>query len=287
MINKKKLTKKGWVVRISLYLILVTLAVILLFPYVFMVMRGLMTNTRFKSPDMHIFPDTFMFLNYVKAFSSGGYFRPLLNSLMVCAIVGIATPLSSLLAAFAFARIKWFGRNVVFALVLSTLMLPGIVTQVPLFVMYNSFGMLDTLYPLYVPSILFGGAMNIFLARQFLISHPTELYESARIDGASTFKQFISIAIPLSKAIFIYIGISAVIGAWGDYYTPSIYTLTSEGPKTFAYALFKNLNSNYDNIDHPEWIFAACTVLSIVPGVLYAVFQKYLVQGIATAGLKG
>ncbi len=284
--HKHKLSGRTIVGNGCLYVFLVALAVVFLFPYAFMVCRGLMTNTRFAAPVMHFFPDRIKLSNYVHAFNEGGFGMPLVNSLWLCLLTSVLTAVSSLVPAYAFTRLKWIGKNVMFAFMMATVMLPGIATQVPLYVMYSQFGMLNTFFPLFVPNLLFGGAMNVFLARQFLLSHPNEMYESATIDGAGPFRSFLSITIPLSKTIFLYIAVSVFMGMWGDYYTPSIYITLDSAPKTFALALYQSLWSQ-NNIAHPEWTFSACTVLSVTPTVLYAVFQKYLVQGIATAGIKG
>lgn len=273
--------------RVLLYAFMVVLGLILAFPFVFMVFRGLMTTSRFSDSVMHVFPDKFVFSNYINAFGSGGYGLPLLNSLWLYVLISVVTPFSALVSAYAFVRCDWIGKRFIFAVMMATTMLPGVVTQVPLYVMYNNKGMLNTYLPLFLPNFFFGGAMNIFLGRQFMISHPKETYESATIDGAGTFRSFLYIGLPLCKTLYIYFAITFFISGWGDYYTPSIYLKNIEtSGVTFALALYKNLWSD-ENLVHPEYVFSACTIISIVPLVLYAVFQKYLVQGIATAGLKG
>ena len=270
-----------------LYLFLIALGAVFVFPYVFMISRGLMTAQRAEDVIMHFFPDRVMFSNYIHAFADGGYGMPLVHSLWLSALNAFAVPFSSLLAAYAFTRLNWIGKKFIFAFMLGTVMLPGVVTQVPLYVMYNDFGMLNTYLPLFLPNLLFGGAMNVFLARQFMLSQPAEVFESASIDGAGPFRSFVTIAMPLSKTIVIYLAVSVFMGVWGDYYTPSIYLKQVESAmRPFAYALYRNLWSD-ENLYHPEYIFSACTILSLVPTLCYAFFQKYLVQGISTVGLKG
>lgn len=111
----------------------------------------------------------------------------LVNSLIVCLIVCVSTPLATLLASYAFARLEWIGKNTVFAVMMVTALLPSIVTQVPLYVLYNDMGLTNTLFPLFLPGLFFAGAMNVFLARQFLLGVPKELEESAKLDGANAF----------------------------------------------------------------------------------------------------
>lgn len=284
--EKTRRIKKG-LGRGALYLLLVLLGVVFLFPYLFMICRGLMTTQRFNDSVMHFFPDRIMLINYAEAFGAGGYGLPLVNSIWLCALNAAAIPLASVVAAYAFTRLKWIGKKFVFAFMMATVMLPGVVTQVPLYVMYNDFGLLNTYFPLFLPNLLFGGAMNVFLARQFMVSCPSAMYESAEIDGAGPFRSFVYIALPLSKTILIYLAVTVFMGVWGDYYTPSVYLKNVEpSARTFAYALYRNLWSD-ENLLHPEYIFSACTILSLVPTLLYAFFQKYLVQGVATAGIKG
>lgn len=286
LIKKQKVAVKI-VKRVLLYAFMVILGLILAFPFFLMVSRGLMTTERFSDAVMHVFPDKIMLSNYIKAFGSGGYGLPLLNSLWLYVLISVVTPFTSLISAYAFVRCDWLGKKAVFALMMATSMLPGVTTQVPLYVMYNNMGMLNTYWPLFLPNFFFAGAMNVFLGRQFMVSHPKETYESATIDGAGTFRSFIYICLPLCKTLYIYFGISFFIAGWGDYYTPSIFLKnidTSGVP--FALALYRNLWSD-KNIVHPEYVFSACTIISLVPLVLYAVFQKYLVEGIAMAGIKG
>lgn len=272
--------------RTFLYLFLIALGIILLIPFVFMINRGLMTNERFTDTVMHYFPDKLEFSNFVNAFKEGSYGLPLVNSLWLCVLNAVAVPFVSLLPAYAFAKLEWIGKKFVFAFMMFTAMLPSIVTQVPLYVLYNDLGMLNTFLPLFLPSLLFTGAMNVFLTRQFLLGQPKELEESAIIDGANPFVRFITISAPLCKPILMYLGITTFISTWGDYYTPSIYITSEDAQRTFALELY-NATWSQTNIAHPEWIFTAATVLTMVPAVLFAFFQKYLVQGIATAGIKG
>ncbi len=269
-----------------MYFFLVLIAVILLFPYVFMLNRGLMSNEWILDSYMHYWTDGLHFSNYVAAFRDGGYGMPLVYSIAVCAIVFVSTPFASMLAAYAFAKLEWIGRSFVFSVMMVTALLPGIVTQIPLYVLYNDLGMTNTLLPLFLPGIFFSGAMNVFLTRQFLMSVPREMEESAKLDGANALVRCFVICMPLCAPILIYLGVSAFIAAWGDYLTPSMYNNSTDAPYTLAYALY-DMTGRETNSVHPEWIFAAATITSLVPTILFTVFQKYLIEGVQTAGLKG
>lgn len=284
-INEKNRVR-ATVAKAVMYFFLVLIAVILLYPYGFMLNRGLMTNEWILDSYMHYWTDGFRFMNYVEAFRDGGYGMPLVYSIIVCAIVFVSTPLASMLAAYAFSKLEWIGKNLIFSLMMLTALLPGIVTQIPLYVLYNDLGMTNTLLPLFLPGIFFAGAMNVFLTRQFLMSVPREMEESAKLDGANALMRCFIICMPLCAPILIYLGVSAFIASWGDYLTPSMYNNSTDAPYTLAYALY-DMTSRKTNSAHPEWIFAAATITSLVPTILFTVFQKYLIEGVQTAGLKG
>lgn len=272
--------------RAFFYILLILLAAVFLFPYVFMINRGLMSNEWILDTKMHYFSDGLHFENYALAFSDGGYGMPLLYSILVCAITFVSVPVTSLMAGYAFARLEWMGKKFIFALMMLTALIPAIVTQVPLFVLYNSLRLTNTLLPLFLPSLFFAGAMNVFLTRQFLMGVPRELEESALLDGAGPLKRCFAICAPMCKPILIYLAINTFIAVWGDYYTPSIYNTSEDAPFTLAYALYF-MTSRETNSLHPEWIFAAATIMSVVPAALFGCFQRYLIEGIATVGIKG
>lgn len=272
--------------RAFFYVLLILLAAVFLFPYVFMINRGLMSNEWILDTKMHYFSDGLHFENYALAFSDGGYGMPLLYSILVCAITFVSVPVTSLMAGYAFARLEWMGKKFIFALMMLTALIPAIVTQVPLFVLYNSLRLTNTLLPLFLPSLFFAGAMNVFLTRQFLMGVPRELEESALLDGAGPLKRCFAICAPMCKPILIYLAINTFIAVWGDYYTPSIYNTSEDAPFTLAYALYF-MTSRETNSLHPEWIFAAATIMSVVPAALFGCFQRYLIEGIATVGIKG
>ena len=234
-----------------MYFFLVLIAVILLFPYVFMLNRGLMSNEWILDSYMHYWTDGLHFSNYVAAFRDGGYGMPLVYSIAVCAIVFVSTPFASMLAAYAFAKLEWIGRSFVFSVMMVTALLPGIVTQIPLYVLYNDLGMTNTLLPLFLPGIFFSGAMNVFLTRQFLMSVPREMEESAKLDGANALVRCFVICMPLCAPILIYLGVSAFIAAWGDYLTPSMYNNSTDAPYTLAYALY-DMTGRETNSVHPN-----------------------------------
>jgi multiple sugar transport system permease protein len=284
--TKKPLNVGKIVGKTLFYAFAILLALALIFPYIFMINRGLMSNAYITKLETRFWTDGLHFVNYLNAFRDGNYGGPLLWSLVVCTISGLSAPLTAYIAGYAFAKLEWIGKKFLFSLMMLTALVPSIVTQVPLFVLYTNLGLLDTLWPLFLPGLFFGGAPGVFLMRQFLLSVPKELEESAVIDGANVFRRAFQICAPMCMPVLIYMGVGAFMGAWGDFLTPSIYNTGENKFWTFAYALYYNQGSEVNSL-HPEWIFAAATVLSIVPLVLFAAFQKHLIGGIATVGLKG
>ena len=235
---------------------------------------------------MHFWTDGIHLRNYIEAFRDGGYGVPLLNSFIVGIIVAIFTPLSAFLPAYAFAKLDWIGKKTAFSLMMLTTLLPGIVTQVPMYVLYNDLGLTNSLFPLFLPCLFFSGAMNVFLIRQFLLGIPKEMEESAKLDGANAFVRCFKICAPLCTPIIIYMAVNGFGAIWGDYLTLSMYNNRSDAPVTLAYALYQ-MTGKETNSAHPEWIFAAATIMSLVPTATFIAFQKYLIEGVATAGLKG
>lgn len=206
------------------------------------------------------------------------------NTLIIelLALPGIV--LTSALAGYSFSRLRWPGRNFTFGLLLATLMLPAAVTLVPIFIGWARLGAIDTFAPLVIPGWFGGGVFNIFLFRQFFLTIPRELEDAAKIDGASHFRIFWTIMLPLVKPALAVVSIFTFIGLWNDFFGPIIY-LNSNANYTVSLglALFK---SQYLT----KWnLMMAATVISIIPLIiLFAVFQKQILEGAnLTSGLKG
>ena len=273
--------------RVVLYLVLLLLACFFLFPFFVMFCLSILTDGEVVQQVLFSPSGVIEIGNYVSILTFGSdYLRYLWNTLQVSLILAVGIPIASSLCAFGFAKLNFHGRDVMYSIVLGTLMIPSVVTLVPLYVLYSGFGWINTLYPLWVPSLFGGGATNIFLLRQFMKGIPNDLISAAKIDGASLFRIYLTICMPLCAPILIYLGVSAFIASWGDYLTPSMYNNSTDAPYTLAYALY-DMTSRETNSVHPEWIFAAATITSLVPTILFTVFQKYLIEGVQTAGLKG
>ena len=235
--NQKALREK-YIGRGFMYAFLILLSVLFLFPYFFMINRGFMSNERISSAYMYYFSDGLHFENFLLAFSDGGYMMPLLRSVLVGLITAVSTALTTLIASYAFARMEWIGKDFLFGFLMMLAIVPGIVTQVPLFVLYTQFNLIDTLYPLFLPGLFFPGIMNVFLMRQFMLGLSKEVEESAMLEGAGYLCRCFVICAPLCKPMLIYLAVSSFMAVWGDFYTPSVYMPGEDAPFTFAARLF-------------------------------------------------
>jgi len=206
----------------------------------------------------------------------------LVNTLIITVGACLGVTLSSSLVAFAFARLRFPGRDILFLLCLATLMVPSQVTMIPTFVLFKSLGWYDTFYPLIVPAWLGGGAYNIFLMRQFFMSIPYEMDEAAKIDGCSDFGVFWRILLPLCKPALVTVAVFSFVFNWNDFLNPLIY-LDSNSKKTLALGL-TNFVSLYAQDYH--LLMAASLLISIPLALMFLIGQRYFIQGIATTGLK-
>lgn len=214
------------------------------------------------------------------AVSFGQFLR---NTLLVCLLGGFGAVLSNAIIAYGFAKIRWRGRDTIFALTLATMMIPFPVLMVPLYGVFKSLGWIGTLQPLWVPAF-FGSAFNIFLMRQFFRTIPEELSEAARIDGCSEWGIFWRIILPLSKPVLAVVALFHFLWAWNDFLGPLLY-LTRKHTFTLAVAL-QNYQSQAGGVQwHHLMAASAVVVLPII--VLFFFTQKTFIKGIATTGLKG
>ena len=223
--------------------------------------------------------------NYTDVATLIPFGRYLFNTTVVTGLVLLGTLLSCSLVAYGFSRIQFRGRDVLFALCLSTMMLPGQVTMIPLYIMFARIGWVDTLWPLIVPSF-FGTPFYIFLLRQFFLTIPREYDEAARLDGAGTLRIYWSIILPLARPALITVALFTFIGTWNDFFTPLIY-INSPEQATLTLGL-NMLKSQIVGTGMTQWhllMAAACMVM--IPNILLFAFgQKYLVKGISMGGLR-
>ncbi len=215
--------------------------------------------------------------------TDAGFLTFLANTLIVCVLGVVGTVLSNALIAYGFARIRWRGRDVFFAITLATMMVPFPVLMVPLYGIFKELGWIGTLLPLWVP-YWFGSAFNIFLMRQFFLTIPEELSEAARIDGASEWKIFWRVILPLSRPVLAVAALFHFLHAWNDFLGPLLY-ITRKSGFTLALAL-QNFQSQQGGVQwHHLMAASLVTVLPVI--VVFFLAQKTFIQGIATTGSKG
>lgn len=276
--NTKKIISK-----VILYLIVVSLSVVFVFPFIWMFRSSFMNIGQiFRMPPEWI-PNPFSLDGYKETVLETPLFRYALNTLIILIFGTIGTLLTASMAAYAFSRVVWRGRDLIFSIILSSMMLPTFVTLIPQFTMWNSLGLYDTFAPLIIPGFLGGGAFNIFLLRQFFMTIPRELDESAFIDGATHLQVFTKIMIPLCKSSFVVVGIFSFIFYWNDFFNPLIY-LSSSQHFTLSIGLQQMIGQYSTKWD----VLMAASTIVLVPCLLVFSFgQKYLLEGIAMTGIKG
>ena len=268
-------------------IIMIIIGAILIFPYFYMVMKSLMSEIEVVDPNLKIFPSVAQWNNYIRLFSEDGYFKATLNSLFVIVFNILATCFSATMIAYSFAKLKWKGRNLMFILMMFTMMLPAVATQIPLYVMYSKLGWIDTLWPLTIPNLFGGGASYIFLLRQYMMGIPHDMEDAAKVDGASPFRIYWNIILPNCKPILIYIAVTIFMTNWGDYYGPLVYMTSSDAPLTLAYLIFKKATESDASIQLAAVRMAGGVFMTIVPAVVFGIFQRQLTDGVLTAGKKG
>lgn len=264
-------------------------AVLVLFSGFFLLPWAWMLSTSLKNPEeLAIYPpiwipDPIRWDNYLLAFNEGSLGIYLINTVIVTVPSVLGAVLSNALAAYGFSRVRWPGRDMIFAIVLATLILPDFVTFIPLYLVFRNLNWINTYLPLVVPTFL-GNPFFIFLLRQFFMGLPVELSDAARVDGASEFRIFMQIILPLARPALAVVALFQFIGSWNDYFGPLIY-LNDTAKYTISLGI-ANMQTAYGFMNF-AWIMAA-TCMSVLPIIVLFFFaQRTFIEGIALTGLKG
>lgn len=262
-------------------MVLILITIIFLSPFYWMVSTSLKADhDLFLSPPKLI-PIPLVFQNYKKALEYFPFFSYFRNSLVITFGTILGTLLSCSLVAYSFSKLRWWGRNFFFYVMIGTIMIPFVVTVIPRFIIFSKLGWINTFLPLIIPSF-FGTPLYIFLIRQFFQTIPDELLDAARVDGASEFQIFSKVMLPLCKPVLFLIALFQFLASWNNYLGPLIY-LTDESKYPLSLGLPQFLD-RYGT--HWNWMMAAATT-SIVPIIIFFFFaQKYLIEGIKISGLK-
>ncbi|GAB3408039.1 carbohydrate ABC transporter permease [Flindersiella endophytica] len=269
-----------------LWVVLLAGAVLMLVPFAWLVRSALMSDNQIFVAPPEWLPNPIAWSNFSGALTAQPFLRYFTNTMIIEVFVVTGTVLTCSLAAFSFARLRWRGRNLVFGLLLTGVMLPYAVTLIPTFVMWGYLGFLDTFVPLTVPAWFAGaggGVFNIFLLRQFFLTIPFELDEAAYIDGATPWKVFWTIVLPNAKPAIVVVVIFTFIGAWNDFLGPLLY-LSDESHFTLAQGL-----ATFQSTYTAQWgyLMAASLVVILPIIVLFFALQRYFVEGVTLTGVKG
>jgi multiple sugar transport system permease protein len=269
--------------RVGLHGLLIGLSVVALIPIAWMLSTSLKpSGTEYEWPIRWI-PERIVVENYVKALTVMDFAVYYRNTVTIAVLGTLGTTLTSAMAGFAFARLRFVGRGPLFILVLSTMMLPEVVTLIPTYIIFRTVHWIDTLLPLIVPSWLGGSAFYIFLVRQFFLTIPHELDEAARIDGAGDFRIFWQILLPLAGPVLAVTAVFTFVDKWTQFLTPLIY-LNSDQNRTVALGIA--LNSGLFNTQL-NYLMADALVMTLPIVVLFFVAQRYFMKGIVMTGLTG
>ena len=265
-----------------LYLLTVVLALLFLFPLFYIVITSLKTEGDVMRTAFQFFPEVFHWENYAELFQRFDFNTYTFNSFKVSILSVAGALFSCSMAAYVFARMDFPGKNVLFALLMSTMMIPGQVTLIPQFLIFSRLGLINTHPSLYLHQFL-APAFGVFMLRQFFLTIPKELAEAARIDGCGSFRIYWQIYLPLAKPTLATLAIFTFMDAWNDLLRTIVYLNdSSKYTLTAGMALLKSPNTT-------TWVLMMCgAVTSIIPLLLVYIFaQKYFVKGVVTSGLKG
>lgn len=265
------------------YTLLIAVALIILLPLVWMLSTSFKPKSQWFAREIEWIPRTFTLENYTKIFGNrttpiGRWF---LNSIILATITTILTLIVDSLAAYAYARLEFPGRKLIFAILLSTLFLPGVMFLVPNFITVFRLGMLNTFQGVFLPAL--AGVFGVFFMRQFFETIPKELEEAAHIDGANTFQTFWQVVLPLAKPALATLAVITFLASWNDFLWP-LLILKDRALQTLPPGL-RTLQGAYTS-EYGQ-MMAGAAIAAIPVLILYLFTQRYIVESVATTGIKG
>lgn len=267
------------------YIIVTVGAIIFMIPFVWMLSSSLKPQDQiFVEPPVWI-PNPIQWHNYSDAWTALPFTRFLINTLFITLLIMFGNIVTSALVGYGFARYRFPGRNTLFIILLSTMMLPYVVTLIPTFLIWRNLQLLNTYDPLVMGSLFGGGPFFIFLMRQFMLTLPVEMEEAARIDGANTAQIFVRIILPLVRPALLAVAIFSFQGAWNDFLAPLIYL--NDIPKyTLTLGMFFFVGGA-NEAPKWHWLMAMSTIIALPILVIFFVAQRQFIEGITLTGLKG
>lgn len=268
--------------KVATYAALVILSAVFFAPFLWLLSTSFKPESQIMLIPPEWIPRPFEWANYSKGLTFVPFFLYLKNTLIICTANVVGVLISSSLVAYGLAIIPWRGRDALFIILLSTMMLPYQVVMVPLFGIFTWLGWIDTFLPLIVPAFL-GNAFFIFLLRQFFLSIPKDLMEAAKIDGCSEIQIFRRIVLPLAKPALATVALFTFMGSWNDYLGPLIYLFNQDKfTLSLGLAMFQSQYGSYYGM-----LMAVSTVITAPIIVLFFFTQRTFIQGITLTGIKG
>lgn len=271
--------------QILAYVVLAVGGVFMLMPFFWLVSSSL------KRPEtIYIFPPQWIpkpayWINYVEVFEVTPVLLFARNTLVITLGATVGAVITSALAGYGFARLRFPGRDLVFSVILSTMMLPYVVTMVPVYVMFTKLKWVGTFLPLIVPAWFGGGAFSIFLLRQFFRTIPMELEDAALIDGAGRVRIFLQVILPLARPALIVVTIQNALARWNGFMQPLIY-LSKRKMWTLALGV-NGLKEFEGGMDWTHYMMVLATIMVVPTVIVYFLAQRAFIQGIVLTGLKG
>ncbi len=279
--------------RIIIYILLLIGAAIILIPVLWMVSTSLKTEQQLFTWPPKWIPDPIAFNNYIDAWESLGSIAPGLtfwriigNTMFITVLAMLAEMFSAAVVAYGFARFRFWGRDVIFFIMLATMMIPHTLTMVPGFLIWREFGLLDTYDPLTLPAWTAWGPAYIFLLRQFFLTIPRDMEDAATVDGANAVQTFFFVMLPLVKPAFLAIGVLSFQGNWNNFQAPLIYLNTTQMfPLVLAIQFFQESLSK----EAPKWhyMMAMSTMMAAPVLALFFTAQRYFIEGLNVGAVKG
>jgi multiple sugar transport system permease protein len=279
--RRRRRTRAEMLYFVARHSIAIALSLMFLAPVIFLVLTSFMTDN--QSLTSNLWPTTWHPENYADVFSRTPLPRYLLNTIVYAVLATLFMLLASVPAAYALAKLRWRGRNVIFVAIICMMMLPPQVTTVPLYLMWARWELTGSLWPLILPMLL-GDAFSIFLLRQFLLTIPDEYLDAARVDGCGEWGTLLRVVVPMAKPGIAAAAMFQFFYAWNDYYGPLLYTSENQSAWTLSLGL-----ASFRSLHAVQWnLLTAATLLTMAPIVVVFFFaQKAFVQGVTLTGVKG
>lgn len=273
--NKTRLLK------VISYIILILGCLITLIPFIWMISTSLKSGGEIYKLPLTFIPESIRWDNYKTVVNKVPMMQYAFNSVIVSGIITIGTIITSILAAFAFSKKKFFGRDILFTLLLSTMMVPSEMLIAPNFVTLSKLGLINKIPALYIPWV--ASVFTIFLLRQYFLGIPEELYYAAKVDGCSDFKYMIRVMVPLARPGIITIALIRIINSWNEFLWPLLMVSTPD-KRTLPVGLAQFITEAGPNYN---LLMAYSSIIILPVIVVYIFLQKYVIQGVARSGIKG